>query len=268
MKSQRVTKELAYRDNQEFYGHLGQEVPLDDWLQANYTGDTFLKRRLEEILEFAQRLPVNSSYLELGCGSGDALSYVIANTSKQKSKVVYSDISLEFMKKAVPKSRKFFGLNDIHFNVMEFSAEKIPFEDSYFDLIIAKSVVHHFDNPKAAFSEIYRVLKPNGIFFFCNDPQKGFLYHFGSEQKVASKAHQKEGINCRVYSHREYANFCRFSQIESCFDPSFETELAKVIKSKNAITRHLVTQLLKYDIGKRSLSRKMKLPLTYKLLKS
>jgi len=267
MKSQRVSKELAYRDSQELYGHLGQEVPLEKWLQTNYRGDTFLKRRLGIVLKFAQSLPRNSTYLEIGCGSGDALTYLMANISVPESSAIYSDISLDFMSKSIPVSRKFFGLEESNFVSMEFSAEKMPFDDCQFDLIVAKSAVHHFDNPIEAFSEIYRVLKPNGVFFFMNDPQKGLLYHFGSAQKVSSKLHQKEGINCRVYSHGEYISFCKFSQIESHLDPSFESELAEVIKQKSKVTRLMVALLTKSDAGKRLLSRKLKLPLTYSLTK-
>jgi ubiquinone/menaquinone biosynthesis C-methylase UbiE len=267
MKSQRVSKELAYRDSQDLYGHLGQEVSLEEWLQSNYQGDTFLKRRLGIVLIFAKSLPRNSAYLEIGCGSGDALTYLMANISEPESRVFYSDISLEFMSKSISVSRKFFGLEEDNFVTIAFSAEKMPFDDCQFDLIIAKSAVHHFDNPTEAFSEIYRVLKPNGVFFFMNDPQKGFLYHFGSAQKIASKLHQKEGINCRVYSHRKYISFCRFSQIESHLDPSFETELAAVMKQKKKTTRSVVALLMKSEAGKRLLSRKLKLPLIYTLTK-
>ena len=36
------------------------------------------------------------------------------------------------------------------------------FEDASFDLAISTGLVHHLDKPARAFSELYRVLKPNG----------------------------------------------------------------------------------------------------------
>ncbi len=46
------------------------------------------------------------------------------------------------------------------------TADTLPFKDGHFDIATANMVVEHFDNPKVQFSEINRVLKPNGIFIF------------------------------------------------------------------------------------------------------
>jgi ubiquinone/menaquinone biosynthesis C-methylase UbiE len=42
------------------------------------------------------------------------------------------------------------------------SAEKIPFEDKSFDLIISTLSFHHWAKPEKCFQEIYRALKPGG----------------------------------------------------------------------------------------------------------
>jgi ubiquinone/menaquinone biosynthesis C-methylase UbiE len=43
---------------------------------------------------------------------------------------------------------------------------KLPFRDSFFDLVTANMVVEHLDNPDVQFKEIIRILKPGGIFIF------------------------------------------------------------------------------------------------------
>ena len=46
--------------------------------------------------------------------------------------------------------------------VIKGTAEKIPFKDEEFDYAIMVTTICFVDNPKDAFSEIYRILKPNG----------------------------------------------------------------------------------------------------------
>ena len=46
------------------------------------------------------------------------------------------------------------------------NAHDLPFEDAYFSLILMRNVIHYLDDPKLAFSEIYRCLMPDGYFLF------------------------------------------------------------------------------------------------------
>jgi len=46
------------------------------------------------------------------------------------------------------------------------NAHCLPFDDSYFKLILMRNVIHYIDDPELAFSEIYRCLMPNGYFLF------------------------------------------------------------------------------------------------------
>ncbi len=44
------------------------------------------------------------------------------------------------------------------------SAHELPFQDEVFDLVISKDSLEHFLEPWKAVSEVYRVLKPGGLF--------------------------------------------------------------------------------------------------------
>lgn len=46
------------------------------------------------------------------------------------------------------------------------TVEKIDYADEQFDVVFADNVLEHLPEPQTAFSEIYRVLKPGGSFFF------------------------------------------------------------------------------------------------------
>jgi len=52
---------------------------------------------------------------------------------------------------------------------------ELPFVDNHFDLVTANMVVEHLDNPEVQFKEVYRVLKPGGLFLFHTPNALGYL---------------------------------------------------------------------------------------------
>ncbi|MBN1555191.1 MAG: class I SAM-dependent methyltransferase [Phycisphaerae bacterium] len=46
-------------------------------------------------------------------------------------------------------------------------AERLEFPDASFDLVHALSVLEHVADPAAVFAEVFRVLRPGGVFWFC-----------------------------------------------------------------------------------------------------
>ena len=57
------------------------------------------------------------------------------------------------------------GLSNIR--VQQGDVGALPFEDESFDLVLSLNGFHAFPDKKAAYREIYRVLKPNGVFCGC-----------------------------------------------------------------------------------------------------
>jgi SAM-dependent methyltransferase len=49
-------------------------------------------------------------------------------------------------------------------NIIQFSAEDLPFRTTSFDVVYSWGVLHHTPNTEKSFSEIHRVLKPEGRF--------------------------------------------------------------------------------------------------------
>jgi len=94
----------------------------------------------------------DDSFLDLGCGPGDYLSFA----NKVASKVIGADIhkeSLEHVKKLGFKA------------VFGDATKKLPFKAGSFDSILVSNVMHGFVNDgtsKAALSEIKRALKKEG----------------------------------------------------------------------------------------------------------
>ena len=57
-----------------------------------------------------------------------------------------------------------YGGNQIH----DINKFPYPFADNYFDEIYASHVLEHIDNFNKTITELYRILKPNGIFCICS----------------------------------------------------------------------------------------------------
>ena len=73
---------------------------------------------------------------------------------------------------AINNSRR-LGINVIKANL---DRDSIPFQEDCFDVVFAFEVFEHFANPQHALEEIWRVLKPGGI-FICSIPST-FTHHW------------------------------------------------------------------------------------------
>lgn len=98
--------------------------------------------------------------LDVGAGTGR----IIHNLNMAGGEVTAVDLSenmLKVLKKKFPRIEAKQG--DI---------EELPFEDETFDVVVATFVIVHLRELQDAFDEVYRVLKPGGVFIVTNINQK------------------------------------------------------------------------------------------------
>jgi ubiquinone/menaquinone biosynthesis C-methylase UbiE len=100
---------------------------------------------------------INSDFkiLDIGCGTGQTAAYLSANYHCHVTAFDNNKIMLE-------KAEKRFKSMNLPVEVVEGSAEQLPFPDNYFDLILSESVIS-FTNQSLTLSELNRVLKPEGV---------------------------------------------------------------------------------------------------------
>ena len=101
--------------------------------------------------------------LDVGCGTGVLLEALSNTTSGAQLAGV--DPSADMLAVARERFDGTIVLKQSH-------AEKLPFPDEVFDVVISTNAFHYFRNPLGALQEMYRVLAPNGriaITDWCDD---------------------------------------------------------------------------------------------------
>ena len=93
--------------------------------------------------------------LEVGCGRG-FYAHIIG-VFFPKTSYIGIDINEEHLQIA----KVFAQASNVNFRKVD--ATKLPFADKVFDKIICTEVLEHIENDRMALSELYRVLKPQGI---------------------------------------------------------------------------------------------------------
>ena len=106
--------------------------------------------------------------LDVGCGTG----FLIELLKNQKDAQYYGlDLSPEMIK--VAKSKFSEGVN-----LVEGSADNLPYPDNTFDIVCCVQSFHHYPYPEKAMEEAYRVLKSDGLYILSDTGCSGIAKHF------------------------------------------------------------------------------------------
>jgi ubiquinone/menaquinone biosynthesis C-methylase UbiE len=102
--------------------------------------------------------------LDIGAGNGIA-SYALAKDGWQVEALEPDASSLV----GVGAIRQLASECNLPINTVQEFGEKLPFADNYFNLVFARQVLHHAQDLSQLCREIYRVLKPGGVFIAARD---------------------------------------------------------------------------------------------------
>ncbi len=132
----------AVRDISRTYDRIYAER-AQVWEDQGRTPD-FVRYFADLTADFSQ-----GTLLEIGCGEGFLLEQLRAE------KKLAVDISHEALLKAMRRSGASGAIA---------LAERLPFPDQSFDVVVSVGVMEHFIDDRAAISEVARVLKPRGFY--------------------------------------------------------------------------------------------------------
>lgn len=98
--------------------------------------------------------------LDIGCGSGGITLHIARRFSPRT--ITGFDVEKPVITEATRRARE-AGLSDRVFFVQA-APGRLPFEDASFDMVFSKDAMVHIPDKDAIFADIFRVLRPGGIF--------------------------------------------------------------------------------------------------------
>ncbi|MFH0821237.1 MAG: class I SAM-dependent methyltransferase [Pseudomonadota bacterium] len=145
-------------------GQPNKELMLMNWPERVWIYSPvrvyFQRLHAKKWLRFAGRQKPGLS-LEIGCGLGKAAHFLVEEMGFEK--VVAFDLEEKLIRRAARALPKAMG-SRISYFVSD--AQDLPFADSAFDAVVNYGIIHHVLDWRKCVSEIGRVTKPGGIFYF------------------------------------------------------------------------------------------------------
>ena len=107
--------------------------------------------------------------LELGCGTGTMWTEH-KDVINMCSYIVLSDLSEGMLAEA---KNKIGAFQNVEYKIIDI--QEIPFDDDYFDIVIANYMLYHVPDIDKAVSEVSRVLKKGGYFYAGTAGENGIM---------------------------------------------------------------------------------------------
>ena len=115
-------------------------------------------------LRFLELAP-DARVLACGCGGGANIKTLLKLCPKGRVQGIdYSAVSVEKARKVNARA-----IAAGRCNVQQASVTELPFEAEQFEVVTAFETVYFWPELAQNFREVYRVLKPGGVFFICNE---------------------------------------------------------------------------------------------------
>ena len=200
-----------YKDSS--LGKKEQVAQMFDNISGNYDGlnrvislGIDVKWRNKVVALVAEKKP--ETILDIATGTGDL---VILMTKTSAKKIIGLDISagmLEVGKKKIEAK----NLSD-KIEMVLGDSENMPYPDNYFDAITVSFGIRNFENLEKGLAEIYRVLKPKGIFVILETSvptkfpfKQGYTFYTKFILPIIGKIFSKDN-NAYGYLSESAANF-------------------------------------------------------------
>jgi len=186
-------------------------------------------------------LPEKARVLELGCGPAK-LWAENAERIPEGWEVTLSDFSKGMLREAEARLEPL--PHPFRYEVVD--AQSIPFEDAFFDAVIANHMLYHVPDRQRALGEVRRVLKPGGRFYAATngrahmrelDELSWFLVPDGMVSMFRAVTHESFGLENAEAQLKEHFNDVTLYRLESALKVTeVEPLVAYVLSMRSADT--------------------------------
>lgn len=151
--------------------------------------------------------------LELGCGTGDMWKNK-GDIIKKCSELILTDFSEGMLKTAQVNVGRHVN---VIYQVVDIQA--IPFQENYFDIVIANMMLYHVPDLNKGLTEVKRVLKQDGKFYCATYGEhgiieylSGLLSRYGVEDNINKNFTLQNGQN---FLEKEFSNIQTLEYIDA-----------------------------------------------------
>lgn len=158
--------------------------------KTDFLKDNWMEKYKNEINNLEYKVAI-----DLGCGIGQDTKWLLDRGFDVTSCDI-SDIALNKLKELVPNSK-----------TMQVDVkEKLPFDDNSIGLINANLSIHYFNMETTIkiFNEIYRVLKPNGLFIGRMNSDKNDGYIKETTKEIEKDFYYDYGRYFRLFNKEQF----------------------------------------------------------------
>lgn len=147
-------------NNHRLY-NIWSKVPVDYYqkgIKKNFLQRIWHTHKIATARKIISNLKFEN-FLDVGCASG----YMLDKISKAYPNAKY--FGVDVYDKAIISAKKNYP--NLNFKIA--SADKLPFANNTFDLIICYETIEHLENPRKALQEFRRVIKDGGSLILAMD---------------------------------------------------------------------------------------------------
>lgn len=171
-------------------------MTIEEYLKAYLTArPLFLSvLRAKECKLYEQYLPFSGPSLDYGCGDG-----FFAKTTFGKKSI---DVGLDIGDSRIDQASE----SGAYKKIISYDGVKIPFPARSHQSVVSNSVLEHVSGLPKALKEIYRILKPGGIFYTTVMAKPWEEYLFGN--KIFGNAYKdymrKKQVHVNLFTYQEW----------------------------------------------------------------
>ena len=191
--------------------YIGRQFGKPTGLAGNFS--TFImnvmnQRQYKAVLQELE-IEKNDAVLDIGYGNG----YLISKLAKNRDAHFWGiDISEDMLKVASRRNQEFIKNGNMNLGLGDIT--NTDFESDFFDKVYTINTVYFWTNIDSGLTEIYRILKPGGVFM--------------------NVVYSKEFLNSIPYATHGYAKYSQEELREHSFQNGFKIVEVVTIKEKKA----------------------------------